>query len=93
LAIRQLLRNSLPALLIRWGTKLRFPYLFLLTACVFVANLLIPDVIPFVDEILIGLVTVGLAKLKKQPTSEQDSAALNSHLKGEPESDRDGTSS
>ena len=72
MAIRQLLRNSLPVAIMRWGNRLRFPYVFLLTAVVFVANLLIPDVIPMVDEILIGLVTIGLAKLKKPKDPAQD---------------------
>lgn len=75
MAIRELLRNSLPVAMMRWGNRLRFPYVFLLTAVVFVANLLIPDVIPMVDEILIGLVTIALAKLKKPPAQEQQALA------------------
>lgn len=67
MAISKLLRNSFPGLLISWGAKLRFPTLFLLTATIFVADLFIPDVIPMADEILIGLVTIGLANLKKKP--------------------------
>ncbi|MFK7977541.1 MAG: DUF6116 family protein [Halioglobus sp.] len=73
MAIRKILRNSAPVLLLRWGAKLRFPTLFLLTATVFVADLIIPDVIPMADEILIGLATIALANLKKKPEDiEQD---------------------
>jgi len=55
--------------LLNWARKLRYPTLFKLTALVFAINLFVPDVIPFVDEILLGLGTLLLAnwKRRKQP--------------------------
>lgn len=50
----------------RWASRLRFPYLLLLTAVLFVLNLFIPDVLPLVDELIMGLVTVLLASLRKK---------------------------
>lgn len=49
--------------------RLRYPKLLAVTAVVFVADLLIPDLIPFVDEILLGLVTLLLSRLRirKEP--------------------------
>jgi hypothetical protein len=47
-----------------WAAQLRFPRLLLLTAVVFGVNVAIPDVIPFVDEILLGLATVILSRLR-----------------------------
>ena len=47
-----------------WAQQLRFPRLLLLTAVVFGVNVAIPDVIPFVDEILLGLATVILSRLR-----------------------------
>lgn len=47
-----------------WAAQLRFPRLLLLTALVFGVNVAIPDVIPFVDEILLGLATVILSRLR-----------------------------
>ena len=41
--------------LLNWARKLRFPTLFKITAILFAVNILIPDPIPFVDEILLGL--------------------------------------
>ena len=38
-------------LIARFASGLRFPYLFLLIAALFVADLIIPDAIPFVDEV------------------------------------------
>jgi hypothetical protein len=38
------------------------------TAVLFLVNVLVPDVVPFVDEILLALVAVVLGRLKrKQP--------------------------
>jgi hypothetical protein len=53
------------ALILRYLGGLRFPYLLVVTASLFFLDLLIPDVIPFADEILLGLVTLVLARLKK----------------------------
>lgn len=41
--------------------RLKFPQLFALTATLFVLDLLIPDLIPFADEILLGLATALFA--------------------------------
>lgn len=49
----------------RFG-HLRFPQLFLITAAVFVLDLFIPDLIPFVDEILLGLATLLLGTLRRR---------------------------
>jgi len=49
-----------------WAGRLRFPWLFALTAVVFVVDLIVPDVIPFADEILLGLVTVLLGSWRKR---------------------------
>ena len=56
---------------IRWSLNLRFPYLVLLLAVLFVLNLFIPDVVPFADEIIMGLVTAIMASLKKKPEAEE----------------------
>ena len=48
----------------RFASQLRFPYLFLLTAALFVIDLLIPDAIPFADEVLLGLIAVLLGTWK-----------------------------
>ena len=48
-----------------WAHKLRFPWLLLLTAALFGINLAIPDPIPFIDEIVLGLATVILGRWRK----------------------------
>lgn len=60
-----MLVTSLPARIVeRVAGRLRFPTLFLLTAVLFVVNLLVPDPLPFVDEILLGLATLMLGAWK-----------------------------
>lgn len=50
--------------LLAWARRLRYPTLFKLTALVFAINVFVPDIIPFIDEILLGLGTLLLANLK-----------------------------
>lgn len=66
------MRKALTTLLLGWFARLRFPTLLTLTAILFVVNLVVPDVLPFIDEILLGLVTLILANWKKR---EADDAA------------------
>jgi hypothetical protein len=57
--------------LLSYLESLRFPWLALLTALLFLLNLFIPDAIPFVDEILLGLIAALLARLKRKPSREE----------------------
>jgi hypothetical protein len=50
----------------RYTESLRFPSLVLLTAVIFVLDLFIPDIIPFADEIILGLLLAGLSRLKRK---------------------------
>jgi hypothetical protein len=50
----------------RFAAGLRFPKLAAITAALFLLDLIIPDLIPFADEILLGLVSLLLASLKKR---------------------------
>lgn len=48
------------------GSRLRFPWLFGLVAGLFVMDLVIPDLLPFIDEILLGLGTLLLSRLRER---------------------------
>ncbi len=54
-------------LVTRFASGLRFPALFALVGGLFVLDLFVPDVIPFVDEVLLALGTLMLAALRKRP--------------------------
>ncbi len=62
--------NITKGMLEQHATKLRFPILLGITGTLFVLDFLIPDFIPFVDEILLGLATVILSRLKTRKTPE-----------------------
>jgi len=52
--------------LMDYASRLRFPRLVLLTAILFGIDLLVPDVIPFADEILLGLTAMILSLIKNK---------------------------
>jgi hypothetical protein len=60
--------NPLLGPILGFASRLRFPTLFLVIAGLFVFDLFIPDFIPFLDEILLGLGTVLLASWKNRKT-------------------------
>jgi hypothetical protein len=47
-------------------SRLKYPQLFKLTAVLFAVDLLVPDVIPFADELLLGLATLLLGNWKQR---------------------------
>ncbi len=54
------------AALHRFAARLRYPQLFFLTAALFVVDLAVPDLVPFADEILLGLLTLLLGRLRER---------------------------
>ena len=61
---------TVPGLILRFLARLRFPVLFVVTVVLFSIDLVVPDAIPFVDEILLGLAAVLLGKLKRGSEGE-----------------------
>lgn len=55
-------------------SRLRFPTLFVVTLLIFFVNVLVPDAIPFVDELLLGLATALLASLRARKLPETQGA-------------------
>ena len=61
---------------LNWARKLKHPTLFKLVGALFVINVFVPDVIPFIDEILLGLGTLVIANLKRKPEPVTDSRVI-----------------
>lgn len=59
-------RAASQTLITRFASRLKFPQLFAFVATLFVIDLIIPDLIPFFDEILLGLLTLLLGSLKNK---------------------------
>ncbi len=50
--------------------RLSFPRLFVLAASLWALDMVIPDFIPFIDELLLGIGTLLLASFRKRKTPE-----------------------
>ena len=61
-----LARTGFLAPLLGYAERLRFPRLALLTGLVFAVDLVVPDLLPFADELVLGLLTLMLGRWKKR---------------------------
>ena len=63
------MKRVLPSAFVGWFLKyasnLKYPQLFKWICALFLIDLFIPDLVPFADEILLGLATMFLASRKK----------------------------
>jgi hypothetical protein len=53
-----------------FASRLRFPWLLALTLAILAVDLLVPDIIPLADEILLSLAALVLAGLRKPKPKE-----------------------
>jgi hypothetical protein len=58
----------------RFASRLRFPHLFWLTAGLFLLDVLVPDLIPFADEVLLALLSLlfGTWRRRVEPEPERE---------------------
>lgn len=63
------MKSSIHSRVQEFASRLRFPKLFGITLAILVVDVLIPDLIPFVDEILLALVTALLGSWKRRRTT------------------------
>lgn len=68
------MKRVLPSALVGWflnyAESLRHPQLFKWITAIFLVDLFIPDLVPFVDELLLGLAAVYLGRRKKKRTED-----------------------
>ena len=60
------MRYLLMGPLLKWLGRLSYPRLFMVTATLFLITLVVPDPLPLVDELLLGLGTLLLAGRKRR---------------------------
>lgn len=84
----KLMRGGIAGIFVRWASRLRFPYLFCLTAVLFVLNLFIPDALPLADELLMGLGALLLASLRKKPEDSASESTNDTEVQQSKESSR-----
>jgi len=75
-------RTPIIAALLNFAAGLRFKTLFFVAAGLFLLDLLVPDLVPFADELILGVLTLlfGAWKRKKQPS---DSSTRGRTIEGE----------
>jgi hypothetical protein len=61
-------------LVTRFASRLRYPTLFKIVAALFVVDLVVPDIVPFYDEVLLALATLLLGSFNsgRKSTSDPD---------------------
>ena len=59
-----------------FASRLRYPTLFWITAGIFLVDLVIPDFIPFADELLLGLATLLLSNWQKPVANESQGTVI-----------------
>lgn len=77
---------TLIGMLLTFANRLKFRNLFLITAGLFLLDLLVPDLIPMIDEIILGLLTVILANWKKERAQERQGTLIEGKIVDKEES-------
>lgn len=70
------MKRALPSALTGWlqsyARKLKHPQLFRWIAAIFLVDLLVPDMLPLADELLLGLATLYLGTRKNGPEKRRE---------------------
>lgn len=61
-----MLKTPILSFVSRYASQLRFPWLLAVTLGLFVLDVIIPDLIPFVDEVLLALIALILGSWRRQ---------------------------
>ena len=64
--------SVLVAAFLGFANKLKFKNLFIFVIALFALDLIVPDFIPLIDEIILGLLAIILANWKKERHPEQE---------------------
>ena len=62
------------------ANQLKFRNLFFLVTGLFLVDLLVPDFIPFIDEIILGLLAIILANWKKERTQDDEGTLIEGEI-------------
>lgn len=80
--------SVLIAAFLAFANKLKFKNLFFIVIGLFVADLFIPDFIPFIDEIILGLLAIILANWKDERKKENEGNLIEGEVLDEQENDK-----
>lgn len=74
---------SIIEIFLKNANQLKFRNLFFLVISLFLIDLLVPDFIPFIDEIILGLMAIILANLKKERNQDKEGLLIEQEILGE----------
>ena len=81
---RSFMTNPLTGPFLAYASRLRFPTLFKITLGIFLVDLVVPDFIPFADEILLGLGALILSNWRKPGSAAPPVASARPPIEHEP---------
>lgn len=74
------MRNPLLTPVLTWLRRLRHPQLFIVTAALFAIDVVVPDMVPFIDELLLAAFTLWLGSRKRPHKSAKHAGSASSTL-------------
>lgn len=77
--------SVLIATFLAFSNKLKFRNLFIIVIGLFIIDLFIPDFIPLIDEIILGLLAIILANWKKERSQEKEGNLIEGEVINEEE--------
>jgi uncharacterized protein DUF6116 len=77
------------AAILAFADKLKFRNLFLIITVLFFVNLFVPDFIPFIDEIILGLLAIILANLKEERKQQKEGNLIEGEVIEQVEENKD----
>jgi len=80
--------RDLIVLFLDFANKLKFRNLFLIVIGLFILDLIVPDFIPLIDEIMLGLLAIILANWKKERKQEKEGKLIEGEVINEEEEDK-----
>ena len=72
--------TSIIEIFLKNANQLKFRNLFFLVASLFLIDILVPDFIPFIDEIILGLMTIILANWKKEKNRDKEGILIEGEI-------------
>ena len=72
--------TSIIGLFLKRTNQLKFKNLFFLVTGLFLIDLLLPDFLPFIDEIILGLMAIILANWKKERNQNKEGTLIEGEI-------------
>ena len=80
--------SSFVSMFLAFADKLKFGNLFIIVVILFAIDLVVPDFIPLIDEIILGLLAILLANWKKERREEIEGEVIEGEVADEEEEEQ-----